>query len=122
MARMSRQMLSARLSSFKSLYRSTLANASGMLCSEIDFSSKCITAPTRLLLRIAEHPEQFRHRIEEAIDYPLLERDDRIVGDGDVFRANLGTALGDVAEADAEISSQICNAIACVQRMHFKRG
>src|SRR5580700_1445380 len=72
--------------------------------------------------RIAECPEQFRQRIEETVHDALLERNDRVVGDRDVFRTNFGTALGDVAKTYAELLSQILNAIAYVQRMHFESG
>ena len=34
---------------------------------------------------------------------PLLHRDDRVVGDLDVFRAHLGAAFGDVAQPDAVV-------------------
>src|SRR4029077_12132893 len=60
-------------------------------------------------------------RIEEAVDDALLERDDGVVGNRDVFRTNFRTALGDVAETDAELLSQIFHAIAYIQRMHFER-
>src|SRR5579872_4777013 len=75
-----------------------------------------------LSFRIAEYPEQFRQRIEVAIHNALLERDDRVVGNRDAFRANFSAALGDVTETYAELFSQIFNAIAYVQRMHFERG
>src|SRR5690348_4721934 len=115
---MSRQILSARLGSFKSLYRSTLASASGILCVEMDFSSKCIGS---LPFRVAEYPEQFRQRIEEAIHNALLERDDRVVCNRDAFWTDFGTALGDIAQTDAELLSQILQAIPHVERVHFKR-
>jgi hypothetical protein len=56
-------------------------------------------------LRIAEHPKQSRQGVEEAIDHSLLEWDDGIVGDRDVFRADLGAALCDVTQAHAELFS-----------------
>ena len=42
-------------------------------------------------------------RIIEGIGDALLEGDNRIVGDADVFRTDLGAALGDVAPARAEL-------------------
>ena len=39
-------------------------------------------------------------RVVELGYNPLLERNDRVVGDVDVLRADLGAALGDVAEAE----------------------
>ena len=53
-----------------------------------------------MFLRL-EHPEEPGDRIIELINHPFLERDDRVVGDLDVFRADHGAALGDVAVADA---------------------
>ncbi len=46
-------------------------------------------------------PEDPRDRIVELVDDPFLERNDRVVGDVDVFGADLGAALGDVAVADS---------------------
>ena len=40
-------------------------------------------------------------RVVVRVGHPLLERDDRVVGDLDVLRADLGAALRDVAQADA---------------------
>ena len=48
--------------------------------------------------------KQLRQRIEKPVHNPLLQRNDRIVGDGDILRTNLGAALGDVAIADAVLS------------------
>src|SRR5215472_7150654 len=42
-------------------------------------------------------------RVVLAANDPLLERYQRVVGDVDVLRANLGAALGDVAHAEAEV-------------------
>src|SRR5439155_21600588 len=47
---------------------------------------------------LAAEPDQ---RVVPAVDDALLHRDDRVVGDLDVFRADLGAALGDVAVAEA---------------------
>ena len=41
------------------------------------------------------------HWIVKVIDHALLQRNDRVVGDVNVFGANLGTALRDVAKADS---------------------
>src|SRR2546425_235372 len=54
-----------------------------------------------LLLLGAELTQQPHDGIEELVGHPLLERDDRVVGDVDVLRADLGAALGDVAQPDA---------------------
>src|SRR4051812_17062710 len=43
------------------------------------------------------------HRVIFAVGHALLHRDQRVVGDLDVFGADLGAALGDVAQAEAEV-------------------
>ena len=73
-------------------------------------------------LLAGDHSQQLGQRIVVPADDALFERNDRVVGDRDAFRTNFGTALGDVAETYAELLSQIFNAIAYVQRMHFERG
>ncbi len=54
--------------------------------------------------------------------HPLLERNDRVVRDGDVLRTDLGAALGDVAIADPELFLERRHAIGHIQRMHLQRG
>lgn len=66
-----------------------------------------------------EHPEESRHRIIKLIDDAFLHRDNCVVGDADVFRANFRAALGDVAIADAVVVLQIRDAIFGIERMHF---
>src|SRR2546425_7921693 len=46
------------------------------------------------------------HRIVEVVYHPLLQWNDRVVGDVDIFGANFGAALGYVAEADSEFLVQ----------------
>ena len=69
-----------------------------------------------------EHPEESRHRIIKLIDDSFLHRDDRVVSDADVFRANFRAALGDVAITDAVVVLQIRDAILGIERMHFQRS
>src|SRR5262245_13752306 len=65
-----------------------------------------LRSPESLLLR--EHqPPQARQRVIVFIDHAFLERDDGVVGDGDVLGADLRAALGDVAQADAVVILQI---------------
>ena len=66
-----------------------------------------------------EHPEESRHRIIKLIDDAFLHRDDRVVRDADVFRANFRAAFGDVAITDAVVVLQIRDAIFGIERMHF---
>src|ERR1051326_548607 len=49
---------------------------------------------------LVAQPDQ---RVVLTPDDPLLHRDQRVVGDLDVLRADLGAALGDVAQAQAEV-------------------
>src|SRR5271170_5503920 len=59
---------------------------------------------SRRAAALLEDPaEQAHHRIVVGVGDALLERDDGVVGDLDVLRADLGAALGDVAEADAAL-------------------
>src|ERR1051326_1328216 len=55
------------------------------------------------------------------IHNPLLERDDRIVGDPDALGAYGGAALGDVAVADALRGAQLVPPVERVERMHLQR-
>src|SRR5438105_2126936 len=56
----------------------------------------------------------------ERVGRPLLERDDPVVGDVDVLGADLGAALGDVAEPDPRVLLDEASAVAGVQRMHVE--
>src|SRR5215831_15355337 len=49
---------------------------------------------------LGAQPDQ---RVVLAAGHPFLHRDQRIVGDLDVLRTDLGAALGDVAVAEAEV-------------------
>src|SRR5947207_5548371 len=60
------------------------------------------------------------HWIVEIIYNSLFQRNDRVVGDVDVFGANLGAAFSDVAVADTELLFQQLGSIQTVKRMHFK--
>src|SRR6185295_6884010 len=75
----------------------------------------------RSLLGAAELAQQPHHRVV-GIDHPLLERDDRVVGDVDVLRADLGAALGDVAEAYTCVLGQELGAVDGIERVHLERG
>src|SRR5581483_374772 len=63
-----------------------------------------------------EDAQQALHRIIVPVDDALLERNDRVVGDGDALGTNLGAALGDVAVADAVALLQIRGAVLDVER------
>src|SRR2546426_6338195 len=57
-----------------------------------------------------------------AIGDPLLERDDRVIGDLDVLRADLGAALRDVAVADAAVVLEELEPIGLVDGVHLQAG
>src|SRR6185369_15091947 len=70
--------------------------------------------------RAAEFAPDPLDRVVELVDDPFLERDDRVVGDLDVLRADLGAALGDVAVADAATVLEIPTPVRFVDRMHLE--
>src|ERR687891_917087 len=81
-----------------------------------------MTSSFRLCARLpAEDLYQFSQRIEKLIDHPLLERDDRIIRDRDVLRADLGAAFGDVAVANPVSAVKLLYPVFNVQRVHFQR-
>ena len=56
------------------------------------------------------------------VDNSFLERNDRVIRDGDVLGTNLGAALCDVAVADAATVLELVGSIEDIQRMHFQLG
>ena len=59
-------------------------------------------------------------RVVAVVDDPLLQRDDRVVGDVDALGADLGAALGDVAEAEATLVGSEVEPVERVKRMHLQ--
>ena len=78
--------------------------------------------PSNRSLFWLEHPEESRHRIIKLIDDAFLHRNDRVVSDADVFRANFRAAFGDVAITEAVVVLQIRDAVFGIERMHFQRS
>ncbi len=68
-------------------------------------------------VRILFGPHQFIQNhsdgIVELVDNPFLQRNDRVVRNRDVFRADLGAAFGDVAITDALRFLQVFQAVFC---------
>src|SRR5690242_11668272 len=58
------------------------------------FDAALLLFPSRVDLH------ELANRVEELVDDALLQRDDGVVGNRDVFRTDLRAALGDVAVAD----------------------
>src|SRR2546426_9168284 len=67
----------------------------------------------------SELPQQPDDGIE-FVSHPLLERDDPVVGDVDVLRADLGTALRDIAQSDARVPLGELRPILGVERVHVE--
>src|SRR6266571_4050751 len=63
---------------------------------------------------------QPNERIEIAVHHPFLERDDAIVGDLDVLRADLGAAARDVAETGPELCPDGGDPVLRVEGMHLE--
>src|SRR5580704_7387983 len=58
----------------------------------------------------------------ELVDDTLLQRNDGIVGNVNIFGADFGATLRDVAEADAEVVLEQAGAIERIQRMKLEAG
>src|SRR5687768_7080714 len=67
----------------------------------------------------AEDLHQPSNRIIKLVHHPFLEWDDPVVRDLDVLRADLRTALRDVAVPDAVLAFELGHAILDVERMHL---
>src|SRR2546423_59761 len=67
-----------------------------------------------------DQPDEFPHRVVELVHDALLERNDRVVGDRDVFGANLGATFRDVAVTDAVLGLQFAGPVGGVERVHFQ--
>src|SRR5215469_2003896 len=94
-----------------------------LLCSTAACSGAWAPKSVRALYQTRSAAEQLvaqpDHRVVFAVGDSFLHRDQRVVGDLDVFRAHLGAALGDVAVAQAELFLRLVTPVAGVQWMHF---
>src|SRR4029453_3376198 len=61
-------------------------------------------------------------RVVADVGDPLLEGDDGVVGDVDVLRADLGAALGDVAQPEAHLAAEQVTPVAGLQGVHLQLG
>src|SRR5690606_12710765 len=75
----------------------------------------------RSLLFRLENSEESGNRIVELINHPFLQRNDRVVGDGNVFWTDFRTTLGDIAVSDSVPTSQFADAVFGIERMQLKR-
>src|SRR5947209_4362805 len=61
-------------------------------------------------------------RIEELVHYAFLQRNDRIVGNLNIFGANLSAAFRNVAVPDTLRLPQLLNPVFGIKWMHLQRG
>src|SRR5438093_7247465 len=76
---------------------------------------------SRITLSLQPSPDP-TERIIKVVHYAFLQRNNCVIGDLNVFRANLCAALGDVAIADSLFVSQFVSTIFSIQRMHLQRS
>src|SRR5690606_21556891 len=74
------------------------------------------------LLDDAELGAEPHDRVVLAAHDPLLHRDQRVVGDLDVLGADLGAALGDVAETETVVVLRDVAPVGLVRRVHLQLG
>src|ERR1700686_2922078 len=91
-----------------------------MLSTEMRFRSKCMKA--LLSSNRTEYAKQLREGVEETIHNTFFEGNNRVVCNGDAFRAYLGAAFRDVAQPDALQFLQIAEAILHIEWVHFECG
>src|SRR5687767_10393968 len=72
-------------------------------------------------LLTAKDSQEPGERIVKTIDHPLLEWNDRVLGDGDVFGADGRAASGDVAVADAVLLLQVREPVFGIDGIHLER-
>lgn len=72
-------------------------------------------------LQYPDCPQKPHQRIIELVGYTFLQRNDSIVGDGDVLWANCGTTLGDIAITYTVFLLEICAAVFHIEGVHFQR-
>src|SRR5262249_4463289 len=70
----------------------------------------------------SEFPPDPPQWIVELVDDAFLQRNDGVVGDVNVLGTDFGTALGDVAVADASLLLQISAARRHIERVHLEAG
>src|ERR1700735_564702 len=126
---MSRQIDSASSGSLSERYSSAFATASGIPAFEMVFSLNSIEPPLastrfwsccRTLFCPSYLPHQHEHGIVKFVDNTLLQRNDRIIRNVNLLGAHFRTALGDVAQTEAEVLLEHARAGFRIARMHFE--
>ena len=72
-----------------------------------------------LFLAGQEDLKELSDRIVELVRNAFLERNNRVIRDRDVFRADLGTTFGDIAIPEPQVVLQQAKSITHIKRMHF---
>src|SRR5438445_402251 len=85
-------------------------------------TSSCNCKSGESLLLAANLSKQHRQRIVKFVHHALLERDDGVIRDVNLLRANLRAAFRDVAKSEAEFVLEQRGAVAAVERMHIEAG
>src|SRR6202051_2607653 len=76
-----------------------------------------------VVVAVAEHPAAHpAHRVPVLVGDALLERDDGVVGDVDVFRTDLRAALGDVAVGETTLLARLLGAVKHILGLHLEAG
>ena len=65
----------------------------------------------RLFRRDGQVPPDPVKGVVKSTGNAFFEGDDAVIGDTDIFRADFGTAFGDIAEADAENIFEVLQAV-----------
>src|SRR5439155_21596136 len=84
-------------------------------CPGADLTAVCRSLSSQL-------PPDHLDRVVILVGDPFLERDDRVVGDLDVLRADLGAALRDVAITDPTLVLEMGRSIRRVDWVHLEAG
>src|SRR5437870_7593740 len=71
---------------------------------------------------VSEDVKQLLQRVEEPVNHPLFEWDDRVLRDRNELRTDLAAAGRDVTVPDAMPVLQVRNPVFDIQRMHLERG
>lgn len=66
--------------------------------------------------------DELSQRVVKPVSHTFFKGNDGIIGNGYMLRANIRTALGNIAKTNAVATFQILNAVFHVERMHLKRG
>src|SRR5215831_3146778 len=124
-SRMSRQMLSAWVGSFKSRYRSARSSAAGIAKALRRLSLNSVSSVLDISTPLCfcfKSPEETPDRVIEFVHHPFFERNDCVVCNFDAFRTDGGATLRDITVPDSLRFFQFLYTIFNVKRMHLECG